>query len=134
MKKHKITKKKYDSRVYKNWVNSLETWSFDSKYLFDLVRRGKKQATSYLYEENDLFNEYSVLKEGNKKLLLKTTKIEIKKFKDVNEKFALKEGEGDSTLDYWKKAHKEFFAKELNGSFNEDIKIVCEEFKVVSEI
>ena len=38
MKKHKITKKKYDSRVYKNWVNSLETWSFHSKYLFDLVR------------------------------------------------------------------------------------------------
>ena len=134
MKKHKITKKKYDSRVYKNWVNSLETWSFDSKYLFDLVRRGKKQATSYLYEENDLFNEYSVLKEGNKKLLLKTTKIEIKKFKDVSEKFALKEGEGDSTLDYWRKSHREFFTKELNGGFNEDIKIVCEEFKVVSKI
>ncbi|MBR3890903.1 MAG: ASCH domain-containing protein [Bacilli bacterium] len=134
MKKHKITKKKYDSRVYKNWVNSLETWSFDSKYLFDLVRRGKKQATSYLYEENDLFNEYSVLKEGNRKLLLKTTKIEIKKFKDVSEKFALKEGEGDSTLDYWRKAHREFFTKELNGGFNEDIKIVCEEFKVVSKI
>ncbi len=134
MKKHKITRKKYDSRVYKNWVNSLETWSFDSKYLFDLVRRGKKQATSYLYEENDLFNEYSVLKEGNRKLLLKTTKIEIKKFKDVSEKFALKEGEGDSTLDYWRKAHREFFTKELNGGFNEDIKIVCEEFKVVSKI
>lgn len=134
MKKHKITRKKYDSRVYKNWVNSLETWSFDSKYLFDLVRRGKKQATSYLYEENDLFNEYSVLKEGNRKLLLKTTKIEIKKFKDVSEKFALKEGEGDSTLDYWRKVHREFFTKELNGGFNEDIKIVCEEFKVVSKI
>lgn len=134
MKRYKITKKKYQTREYNNWVNSLEIWSFDSKYLFNLVRSGKKRATSYLYTKDEKYNEYSVLKQGNKKLLLKTINVEVRSFKDVDEKFAFKEGEGDLSLKYWQRVHKEFFNKELNGIFNENIKIVCEEFCLIKRI
>lgn len=133
MKRYKISKDKYSSRIYKKWLASLEEWSFDSKDLFDLVRTKKKKATSYIFD-GDNFNEYSILRNGRKKLLLKTVNIEIKKFKDVEEAFAKKEGEGDHSLKYWKKVHKEFFTKELNGDFDENINIVCEEFIVVCKL
>ena len=47
---------------------------------------------------------------------------------------AYKEGEGDRSLEYWRKVHEEFFTEELESidqKFNEDIKLVCEEFELV---
>lgn len=55
-------------------------------------------------------------------------------FEQVTKEHAYKEGEGDRTLDYWRKVHQAFFTEELrqvNMQFQEDMKVVCEEFKVL---
>ena len=120
----------------------IETWKFagDKKIcdkLFNLVKTGEKTATSYLYED-DLQNNLSILTnwKEDEKLLLKTTKIEVKSFSDVSEEFAFKEGENDKSLKSWRKIHKRFFKKRCkvkNIKFNENVLIVCEEFEVVQE-
>ena len=56
------------------------------------------------------------------------------KFSEIEEECAAKEGEGDQTLEGWKKVHrKEFEAKceEYGIEFSEDTLILCEEFEVV---
>ncbi len=45
-----------------------------------------------------------------------------------------KEGEGDLSLEYWRRVHVALFSKwlaEIDILFSEDSLIVCEEFKVV---
>ena len=47
---------------------------------------------------------------------------------------AAKEGEGDLSLDYWKKVHIEFFTKECEDAgdkFTEDMPVVFVEFELV---
>lgn len=127
---------------YKN----LEKWHFhnnekDCNYLFDLVLKGIKTATSYLYlKESDLKPKsfYSILTnwDNSKEILLKTTKIYKTKFKNVTELHAQKEGEGDKTLAYYKKVHTDFFKNECknhNLFFNKNTEIVCEEFKILKK-
>lgn len=66
--------------------------------------------------------------------MIKLINVEVKAFRDVGEKFAFKEGEGNKTLHYWRKEHKKFFMrrlKKMNKRFNENILVVCEEFKVL---
>ena len=58
----------------------------------------------------------------------------IKGLNAVSEEHAYKEGEGDRSLEYWRKVHKEFFTEELkslNQEFDENMELVCEEFEVV---
>ena len=45
--------------------------------------------------------------------------------------YAYKEGEGDKSLEYWKKVHKDFFIKEAEGNFNESMEVLCEEFELL---
>lgn len=55
-------------------------------------------------------------------------------FCEITESHAFKEGEGDKSLSYWRKVHEEFFenALERKGlSFDEQMKVVCEEFEVL---
>ena len=41
------------------------------------------------------------------------------------------EGEGDKSLDYWRKVHIKFFEEEFGDKFNEDMEVLCEEFELV---
>lgn len=122
--------------------NKLKIWKFgtnktESDYLFNLVKQGIKTATSYLYDETfDNPFKYSILTnwEEMEEIRLETISFCIVPFNDVAKEHAWKEGEGSRTLEEWKLEHKEFFAKRLalqGKEFNEDIKIVCEEFKRV---
>ena len=55
-------------------------------------------------------------------------------FNEISKEHAYKEGEGDKSLDYWKRVHEDFFSKCLNEvrlKFTPDMKVVCEEFVVV---
>lgn len=55
-------------------------------------------------------------------------------FKDADEELAYKEGEGDRSLSYWRQAHLDLFGwlyPEMGLEFNEDEKIVVEEFKLI---
>ena len=105
--------------------------------LFDLVVKGNKTATSYLYNKNDKLNTgFSILAnwDKTKKIILQTTKIYKTTFDNVTEEHAFKEGEKDKTLKSWKSIHKEFFSKELllkGIPFNDNIDIICEEFKMI---
>ena len=122
-----------------------EAWSFgdDSDFLGELVKNGIKTATCSLRVLYDLdddvlpsVGEYGVILDsfGEALCIIKTTKVSIEKFANVSSEFAYKEGEGDRSLEYWRKAHKAFFEEELkkyNLKFNEQMDLVLEEFMVV---
>ncbi len=122
--------------------NKLEVWKLgtnktESNYLFNLVKQGIKTATSYLYDETFVeTSKYSILTnwDETEEIRLETISFYTVPFNDVTKEHAWKEGEGSRTLEEWKLVHKEFFAKRLalqGKEFNEDIKIVCEEFRIV---
>ncbi|MBQ8749274.1 MAG: ASCH domain-containing protein [Clostridia bacterium] len=125
-------------------VKNLKEWYFgDNKQtankLFFLVKRGIKTATSYLYDKQ-VFDKkilnYSILTnwDNSQKILIKTTKRTILKFKDVSTEHAYKEGEDDRTLQSWLTRHKALFASmlaEKGKTFSDSTKIVCEEFRIV---
>jgi uncharacterized protein YhfF len=58
----------------------------------------------------------------------------VVEFDQVTAEHAWKEGEGDRSLEYWRKVHEDFLRRELvaiNRSFNGHTKVVCEEFEMV---
>ena len=71
---------------------------------------------------------------GNAVCIIKISKVYVTPFNKVSKDHAFKEGEGDRTLDYWRKVHIDFFSKEYannNRVFDEEALVVCEEFEVV---
>ena len=92
--------------------------------LIDLYLAGKKSAGSSLVEDFEVEgdplpkvgNYWIVLNSQNKPMLiLKTIKVEIHLFNDVPEYIAKAEGEGDCSLEYWRKVHIEFFSPYLTS-------------------
>lgn len=72
--------------------------------------------------------------QGEAQCILQTTQVNIVPFNEIDEDYAMKEGEGDQSLSYWKEKHWEFFSKDL-ASFGEvaekDMMVICEEFELV---
>ncbi|MFE7064836.1 ASCH domain-containing protein [Sutcliffiella sp. NPDC057660] len=124
---------------------SVSAWQFGSKpdHLAQLVMDGVKTATCsglIFYEmENEplpAVEDYSVILNGNDEPLaiIKTVDVKLMPMNEVPEEFAVAEGAGDRTYQYWKDAHEKFFKKELSDlglAFSEDMMLVCERFKVV---
>ena len=122
-----------------------EAWAFGeaADKLADLVLKGIKKATSSAYIVYKIENEpvpkegeYSVIlnSKGDAVCIIKTTKVNIWKYKDVPASFAAKEGEGDLSLEYWREVHENFFTGELASvglKFDENIEVVAEEFELV---
>ena len=80
--------------------------------------------------------DYSVIldSKGNAVCIIQTTTAYLCPFYEVSADHAWKEGEGDRSLDYWRRIHEEYFTEELAGigqEFNEKIILVCEEFRTV---
>lgn len=124
------------------------SWCFcdnekDANELVNLVLVGKKKATSSAYELYEKENEaipklgaYSVITDwsGKAYCVIKTTKVDVIPFNEVSEEFAYKEGEGDLSLEYWKRVHWDCFERELELSglsASEVMLVVCEEFELV---
>jgi uncharacterized protein YhfF len=115
----------------------------DADECADLVLRGEKQATASLlwwYETKqetmpkvgDLFIVTNWA--GEAICVTETTNIDIVPYNEITAAFAELEGEGDKSLEYWKKVHRDFFQRELadqDVSPSETMPIVCETFKVV---
>ncbi|OPY31998.1 MAG: ASCH domain protein [Methanomassiliicoccales archaeon PtaU1.Bin124] len=129
-------------------ARSFEAWSFCfggevGDRLADLVLKGIKTATAsahqiYALEGSPLPKEgdLSIIlrSDGEAACIIKTTGIKVCKFLEVSPEHAYEEGEGDRTLDYWRRVHREFFSEELaahNIEFSEEMLVVCEKFKVV---
>ena len=122
-----------------------DAWAFgdDADKRADLVQRGIKTGTSSaypLYEvENELLPEasgYSVILDSKDEAvcIIENTKVYVVPFGEVSSDHAFKEGEGDRSLTYWRRVHEEFFSEcmeEAGLTFDESMKVVCEEFRVV---
>ena len=134
------------SKKNKPETDDYEAWSFgDSpEELARLVLEGKKTATASVYELYAYDNErvpsagdYSVIMDASEKnalCIIRNTDVSIVSFKDVDENHARREGEGDMTLEYWRKAHRECFSQwmeEAGKKFTDDTLIVLERFEVV---
>ena len=54
-------------------------------------------------------------------------------FDEVPEQFAYDEGEGDRSLAYWREAHRNYFSRQRfkDRAFDEQMPLVCEQFRVV---
>lgn len=114
----------------------------DADELAELVLAGTKRATAGLvwaYEAEDeplpRVGDYSVITdwEGNARCIIRSTSVEIVPFDAVSADFAAIEGEGDGSLDYWRRVHEVAFTRELAESgevFHPEMLVVCETFEV----
>ena len=128
-------------------TGTYEAWSFGEApdKLADLVLQGIKTATCSAYDLYLINNEplpregdYSIILNSNEEAvcIIKTLKVYVTAFNQVSDEHAYKEGEGDRSLEYWRKVHVKFLTNELasvHKSFNENTKVVCEEFEVMYE-
>lgn len=133
-----IAKKNIDNCKY-------EAWSFgvDADLLANLVAIGEKTATASAYPLYEIENEplpkvgeYNVIldSKGEAICIIRTTRVYAVPFNEITAEHAYKEGEGDKSLDSWRKAHKKFFEDclgEVGLQFTSDMKVVCEEFEIV---
>ena len=115
----------------------------DANYCAKLVVKNIKQATAPSLWSFKINNEklprkgdLNIITDWNKipKAIILTTKIELIKFNEITAKFAQKEGEGDKSLAYWRKVHKAYYKREMQGykeGFSQDMIIVCQYFKTI---
>jgi len=126
----------------------VEAWHFcdnkkDADELAELVLQGVKRGTASLYDaykaENEPLPRTGTLSlitdwEGTPRCLIETIRIDSYPFGKVPAAFAAVEGEGDGSLEYWKRVHREAFGREaelLNIDFSDESQVLCEEFRVI---
>lgn len=105
--------------------------------LADLIKKGIKTAScgsfaSYQQEEYaPMIGSYNIILDSQDVpvCVIRLVSMRLVRFCDVTADFARKEGEGDLSLEYWRKEHQRFFTRE--GSFYNDMELVTEEFEVV---
>lgn len=129
----------------KNKPQSVSAWQFGAEpdYLAQLVVDGIKTATCsghIFYEiENEPLpttEDYNIIlnSEDQPVAITKTVEVTIVPMNEVSEEFAIAEGEGDRTYQYWWDAHEHFFKNELKTigrEFSEDMLLVCERFELI---
>jgi uncharacterized protein YhfF len=115
----------------------------DANECAELVVKGIKQATAtslWWYEINNepipkVGDWYIVTDwDGNAKAIVETTEVSLTPFNEITAEFAKIEGEGDKSLEYWKKVHKAYFTREMEPygeKFSEDMIIIGEKFKMI---
>lgn len=123
-----------------------DAWCYGSSVPNELARLtavGIKTATASAYKAYEIENSPLPPEDGlnmildtnnNAVCITRTSKVYVCPFSEVSERHAYKEGEGDRSLAYWRKVHKEVFSKELQEyglEFDESMLVVCEEFEVV---
>jgi len=123
----------------------INAWSFGNSpqvadELVSLVLEGEKTATCSLlrvYRDSDekvpTVGSYSIILDGAglPKCVVLLTDTFIRRFNEIDETHAFEEGEGDRSLEFWKKVHRDFFSQYKD--FQEDEYLLCERFKVVSK-
>ncbi len=62
--------------------------------------------------------------------IVRTTRVELRRFGDVDEQFAWDEGEGDRSLAYWREAHIVYLAS-VGITIDDDTLVVLEWFELV---
>ena len=108
-----------------------------------LVLNGTKTATATLVWEAE-FNPdnapiqdgYSVVTDfdGIPKCIIQTTGIEIVPYDEVAAEFAWDEGEGDRSLEYWRRIHWDYFSRrctEMGRIPDSKMLVMCERFRLI---
>ena len=122
-----------------------EAWAYGDApdELARLTWEGIKTATASAYplyelegEELPEVGEYSIILDSAEEAvcIIKTTKVFVVPYDEVDERQAYKEGEGDRSLAYWREVHERFFKacmEEAGLLFSHKMKVVCEEFQKV---
>lgn len=125
-----------------------EVFSFgDSSEMADdlarLVMAGTKRATAGLvwsYEESGKGvpkpGDLSIVtnSKGTPLCVIETLQVDILPFEAVTAEFAAVEGEGDGSLEYWRRVHLDYFTRECERAkrqFTSEMPVACERFKVV---
>jgi uncharacterized protein YhfF len=115
----------------------------DANECAELVVKEIKQATAaslWWFEKNNealpkVGDQYIVTDwSGNAKAIIETIKVELTPYNNITSEFAKSEGEGDKSLEYWKKVHQAYYSREMqpyNEKFNENMIIICEYFKTI---
>lgn len=108
-----------------------------------LVLQGKKRATAgalWAYEAEGQrlpkFGDLSIVTDwaGQPLCVIETQSVEVMPFREVTAEFAATEGEGDGSLTFWQRAHREFFSRECAAAgreFVESMQVVCVRFAVL---
>lgn len=108
--------------------------------LLGLVLAGRKTGTCFPHADVERGEEWlpkagdrslSLDWEGRPVLVIETVSVELTRFDEVGEDFALSEGENDS-LAGWRADHEAYFRR--LGVFAPDMLLVCERFRVVEVI
>ncbi len=114
--------------------------------LLDLVREGKKRATARVEVEFELDEirrrspgDYWVVldTEGAPACLIQITDVHIWRFLDVPLEFAQREGEGDNSLEYWRKVHKDYFVLQCERwgiAWHDNLPVACEGFDLIEMV
>ncbi len=109
----------------------------------DLIKRGIKTAgcsMKYWYEQGGekmpQVRHLTVVTDwdGNPTSIIEIISVAESRYLDVTEEFAHAEGEGDRTLEWWRKAHWDFFSQECREegiTLSSDVLLILERFKVV---
>ena len=104
-----------------------------------LVRDGPKRATTGVWAEYEAEGEplpqpgaYWVVLDGERSpvCIVRTTRVELRRFGEVDEQFAWDEGEGDRSLAYWREAHIGYLAS-VGITIDDDTLVVLEWFELV---
>ncbi|NVY95866.1 ASCH domain-containing protein [Lactobacillus sp. DCY120] len=128
--------------------DNYEAWSFGYypqtiDELAQLVLQGQKTATTSgftLYEHDGdalpLVGDYNIILDSQNQPVCITQTLVVEKvpFQQVTAEHAYLEGEGDRSLDYWRRVHWDFFQKEYQTAgleFTPESLCVCELFKCV---
>ncbi|MBI9114501.1 nitroreductase/quinone reductase family protein [Sanguibacter suaedae] len=110
--------------------------------LLGLVLSGTKTATSSARWEYDdevplpAVGDLSIVLDGSghPRALVRVTEVAVVPFDEVTEEFAAAEGEGDRTLESWRKDHEGFFRRALDTvgePFTTDMPVVTERLELL---
>jgi uncharacterized protein YhfF len=115
----------------------------DANECAQLVLTGKKRATSpslWSFESSDealpQIGDLNIVTDWNGKAvcIIRTIKVHILPLNEITETHASVEGEGDGSLDWWYKAHWDYYHHELQGTGyapQPDMPVVFQEFECI---
>lgn len=117
-----------------------------SASLLDLIRRGHKRAGTSLLWEHEAQSEALprvgdvaiVLDHINRPALItRITSVDVLPFNQVSAEYAMIEGEGDKSLDDWRKGHWAFFTRvcrQIGREPEQTMPVVCVVFDLLQSL
>ena len=111
--------------------------------LLALVLSGDKRATCTRVKAYEAINlapptpgDLSLVIDGSGEArgVIETVQVDVAPFNTATAEFAFEEGEGDKSLDWWREAHRAYFARECadeGTQFSEEEEVVFERFRLI---